>query len=469
MTGLKTRNGGTEIYGEDITAARAALMLKRARLMGILTLILLPLFGVSDWIDYRSSFPLWVRLIATLLVLGAYLIGMTDWGSRRPFFLVFACTIFVPASLALIMWRQNDVKDSQDGFVILILGVCGLLPARTAHAAFLCAIILSLFFGTGVYTYGSAVISKLGPDIIVLLSVTAFCLIIRDVANKLWEREFELRAAIKELRATQMQLIETEKMAALGRLVAGVAHEMNNSLTVIASNLSPLERAVKSLLDARNERDDQDSADGDAGATRTNVAYSLKMLHSGIERAASITQNLKKYSSRSQGQHSTSDVNGIVESSISLISTKAKEKDVTIHREYGSVPPVKADPQGLGQVLVNVLINAFDAVPESGNIWVRTAALTGTDHLSGATANQSGVLITVNDDGPGIDPQNLSRLFEPFFTTKPPGAGMGLGLGIARRIVENHNGTIEIANDTRGTVVSIKLPADGGSLTGPRS
>jgi len=415
------------------------------------------LFGISDWIDYHSFFPLWVRLFATLFLLVANLIGLTDWGARRPFFVVSVCIVVAAASLSVIMWHQNDVKDSQDGFLILILGVCALLPAPTMQLAALCAIILGFFFGTGVYSYGSSVISRLGPDIIVLLSVALFSLAIRDVANRLWEREFQLRAALEELKTTQAQLIETEKMAALGRLVAGVAHEMNNSLTVIASNLSPLERAVKSLLD---ERDIRNSADDDAGATRTKVAYSLKMLHSGVERAASITQNLKKYASRSQGHHYRADLNEIVEGSISLIATKAGEKDVTIHREFGTVPPIEADPQGLGQVLVNVLINAFDAAPVSGNIWVRTALLPGGDHLTGATGSQSGVLITVKDDGPGIAPQNLSRLFEPFFTTKPPGAGMGLGLGIARRILEDHKGTIEIANDTRGTVVSIKLPAD---------
>src|SRR5258708_1597141 len=109
MTALKTAvNGGIDIDREDLSKAHAALMLQRARLMGILGLTLFPVFGISDWIDYHSFFPLWVRLFATLLILVAYTIGFTKWGSHHPFHLASVCIIIVALSLAVIMWHQND-------------------------------------------------------------------------------------------------------------------------------------------------------------------------------------------------------------------------------------------------------------------------------------------------------------------------------------------------------------------------
>jgi C4-dicarboxylate-specific signal transduction histidine kinase len=452
-------NEGIDMTHERMAKEHAALMLQRARLAAILGLSIYPIFGISDWIDYHSIFPLELRLFTTLVILAAFIMSRTKGGSHHPFSLASICFIAVAVSLAIIMWRQHDVKGYTDGFEMLILAFCGLIPARTAQSAICCSIIVAIFLGTGMFSLGSSTLELLGPQVIALVCVTVICLVIRHVANRLWEREFisrqQLREALEELRATQTQLVEAEKMSALGRLVAGVAHEMNNSLSVIASNLSPLERAMNALLNR------EDHPENDATrTTRDTMTYSIKLLHRGVERAAKIIQNLRKYSTRSQGQHSLADANEIVELSVSLIATQAKEKDVTIHCEYGDVSPIKADSQSLSQVLVNVLTNAFDAVPESGNIWVRTDMLSNGNRPSGLAGSQSTIVIIVRDDGPGIPAENLAKLFDPFFTTKPPGAGMGLGLGIARRIIEDHHGAIEIANYARGALVSIKLPAD---------
>jgi two-component system sensor histidine kinase HupT/HoxJ len=266
----------------------------------------------------------------------------------------------------------------------------------------------------------------------------------RHIMNRLWEQEFEarhqLQQTLAELQRTQQQLIQSEKMSALGRLVAGVAHEFNNPLSVIASNLHPLARAVETL--AAGARDDKP----ELTAAQQTIRRSLELMRSGIERAEAVTSNLRQYSAPPRGRRSPVDLNAVVELSVALVTPRAREQAVQLHCEYGALAPVLGEAQSLSQVFVNVLANACDAA--TGKIWVRTAV--GKEPGS--------AVVTIRDDGPGIAPEHLSQLYEPFFTTKPPGAGMGLGLALARRIVEQQQGQIEISNASPGALVVITLP-----------
>ncbi|MBI3302864.1 MAG: GHKL domain-containing protein [Deltaproteobacteria bacterium] len=289
-------------------------------------------------------------------------------------------------------------------------------------------------------------------------------LVSRYIANTLWEGEFsarqQLQQALTELQTTQRQLVQAEKMAALGWLVAGVAHELNNPLSVIAANLRPLERAAEALA--------KDRADGKTDASEAahqTIIRSVELLRRGVERAAGVVQNLRQYSTASRGHYTLTDLNAVIEMTVSLVASKEREKDVTIHRQYGALAPVMCDAQSLSQVFVNVLENACDAVAQSGNIWVRTEMSLGRNSHASLPEGKASVVITISDDGSGVPSEHLAKLFDPFFTTKSPGAGMGLGLALARRIIEDHGGQIEVANGSPGAVVSIILPATSSTVS----
>lgn len=449
---------------ESLREARAALLLQRARIIAVMAIMIHPLFGVADWLDFQDTVSIKIRLLVTLdlvLLLG---VSYTRWGAQHCLSLVFAGLVVIGANLAFIMWHQNDFYEYEDGFGLLIVTFCVFIPATMAQSALVCAAILALYFGPILLKGGSAMsLSEFGTRVIGLSSLATIALIGRHVANTLWEREFyarqELQQALNELQTTQRQLVQAEKMAALGRLTAGVAHELNNPLWVISTNLRPLERATESLS--------KDTEDGktDVTAARQTIARSITLLRRGLERAAAVVQNLNQYATPSRGHYAPTDLNAEIEMTVSLVATKVREKAVTIHREYGTLPPILCDAQSIGQVFVNVLENACDAVAQSGNIWVRTEVVLERHSPISSQEGGAAVLVTIRDDGPGIPPDHLSKLFDPFFTTKPPGAGMGLGLGIVRRIVEDHGGKIEVANGSRGVVVSITLPITSSAVS----
>jgi signal transduction histidine kinase len=418
-----------------------------------------PLFAIADWLHFHDIIPIGIRLLATLGIVLVLALSYTRWGAKRIFSLVVAGFVIAGAGLAGIIWRHDAFFIGYaDGFSQLVLTFCVFIPATVAQSVLACASILAMYFGPALLRYGATMPPELGIWMVALSSATTIALVGRHIANTLWEREFrarqELQQALNELQTTQRQLVQSEKMAAMGRLIAGVAHELNNPLSVIAANLRPLERAAETLAqDTKNGK--LDSSD----AACQTIARSVELLHRGVERAAAVIRNLRQYSAASRGHYTFTDLNAVVEMTVALVATKVREKAVTIHHEYGTLASVRCDAQSLSQVFVNVLENACDAVAPSGNIWVRTETIPERATQAFPQEGGASVVITVRDDGPGIPPEHLSKLFDPFFTTKPPGTGMGLGLAIARRIVEDHGGQIEVANGSPGAIVSITLPA----------
>jgi signal transduction histidine kinase len=449
---------------ENIRQARAVLMLQRGRITAGLGMTVYPLFAIADWLHFHDLVPIGIRLLATFGVALMLALSYTRWGARRIFGLVVTGFIIAAAGLAGIIWRHDAFFIGYaDGFIQLILTFCVFIPATTAQSALVCTAILAMYFGPALFRYGSAIPPELGVFVVGLSSATIITLIGRHIANTLWEREFrarqELQQTLTELQTTQRQLVQAEKMAALGRLTAGVAHELNNPLSVISANLRPLERATELLV--------KDTKDGKTDVTTAHqtIAQSITLLHRGVERAAAVVQNLRQYSTASRGHYAPTDLNAVLEMTVSLVAPKAREQGITIHRQYGALTPVLCDAQSLSQVFVNVLENACDAVTQSGNIWVRTAMMPAQNSHTSSQEREASVVVTIRDDGPGIPSEHLAKLFDPFFTTKPPGAGVGLGLGIARRIVEDHGGQIEVANGSPGAIVSVTLPTTPSTVS----
>jgi signal transduction histidine kinase len=250
-----------------------------------------------------------------------------------------------------------------------------------------------------------------------------------------------LERTLRDLKAAQAQLLQTEKLASLGQLVAGVAHEINNPVSFIVGNVQPLRKELGRLQTLAAERDDPD-----LGGIAERASFILDMLARGAERTVGIVTDLRIFSRVGDVLPRPTDLHEGIEVSLRLLKPKWGDR-IEIHRDYGQLPPVLAAPGQLNQVFMNILANACDAVPETGNIWIQTACEAGQ------------VTVVIRDDGAGIAPEHLGRIFEPFFTTKPQGKGTGLGLAISYGIVTHHGGTIAARSEPgEGTEFTIVLP-----------
>ncbi len=255
----------------------------------------------------------------------------------------------------------------------------------------------------------------------------------------------ELARAYDSLKAAQAQLLTTEKMASLGLVVAGVAHEINNPLSFIVGNVDPLRQTLAEIqaLAARHH-------DPRLSHEMDRLAKMLGLMALGAERTAAIVQDLRTFSRLGEAEPRPTDLHEAIEVSLRLLRPRWAGR-ITIHREYGSLRAVDVIPGQLNQVFMNVLSNACDAIHGRGNVWIRTQC-TDTE-----------ITVAIRDDGSGITAEHLGRVFDPFFTTKPFGQGTGLGLAITQGIVANHGGTIRVETEVdRGTQLTISLPRIAG-------
>ena len=254
----------------------------------------------------------------------------------------------------------------------------------------------------------------------------------------------ELARAYDGLKAAQAQLLTTEKMASLGLIVAGVAHEINNPVSFIIGNVEPLHQTFALLRTLAAQHQDARLTD-----EIDRLAKILGLMALGAERTAAIVQDLRTFSRLGEAQPRPTDLQEGIEVSLRLLRPRWADR-ITIHREYGVLAPVEVIPGQINQVFINVLANACDAIRERGNLWIRTAAEGGH------------IVVAIRDDGPGIPPEQVARVFDPFFTTKPMGQGTGLGLAITQGIVSHHGGTIEVTSQPgHGTEFRIVLPLEG--------
>ncbi|PWB80675.1 MAG: hypothetical protein C3F08_03855 [Candidatus Methylomirabilota bacterium] len=266
----------------------------------------------------------------------------------------------------------------------------------------------------------------------------------------------ELRRSYDELKQSQQLLVRQEKLASLGRLAAGLAHELNNPLSSVAGFAEALQRRVET------------EAIGDA-ATRTEWGRYVTMIQDEVARAATIVRRLLDFSRQREPAFSLVDLHDVVLRAVSFVERQASlENQRIVVAPFPDRSIVKADAQMLQQVFLNLLTNALDAIESGGEI--RIEALHRRESI-GPACEQTWLDVLVSDTGSGISPENLSRIFDPFFTTKEVGKGTGLGLAISQSIVEQHKGTIEARNREvgTGTLVIVSLPlADATEMGGKR-
>ncbi|MBT8109055.1 MAG: hypothetical protein KJP17_12505 [Gammaproteobacteria bacterium] len=280
------------------------------------------------------------------------------------------------------------------------------------------------------------------------------------------EARRDLERVTDELEAARDQLIRGEKMASMGLLAAGVAHEINNPVAFVTSNLNSLGdcyREILVALDAGTGDDAQQKvSDGfDVDMMREDVSQILAECQDGMSRVRKIVDNLKHFSRSCEDDWRHTDLHDELDRALNLAHNELKYKAEVI-REFGDVPAVECIPSQLNQVFLNLLINAAHAIEDKGQITVTTARggaprLRRSWHASGT----DWVQVTIADSGAGMDEEIRSRVFEPFFTTKDIGKGTGLGLPVSFGIIKNHGGDISVASEPgRGSVFTVCLPVN---------
>lgn len=291
--------------------------------------------------------------------------------------------------------------------------------------------------------------------------------LLRAMEDQLGLRNRELAKAYRHLKSSQMQLIQSEKMASLGQMVAGVAHEINTPLGYARNNLelarAGLEQAreliaayarLVALLTADNvtERDLNDALGqvADLSEAFGGLGEEMGALFDdtlyGLDQIADLVRNLKNFSRLDQAMVDDIDLNAALDSALKIAHNAIKHK-LTVVKRYGEIPRIRCAPSQINQVFLNMIVNAGQAVEGSGKLLLKTYAEDGHVH------------VVIQDNGRGIAREHLARIFDPFFTTKPVGEGTGLGLSISYQIIRQHGGEIRVASQPgRGTRFLIRLP-----------
>jgi len=279
----------------------------------------------------------------------------------------------------------------------------------------------------------------------------------RELAETL-EQKVEERK--KELENAQRQLLQQEKMASIGQLAAGVAHEINNPTGFVYSNLQTLKNYHRQLSEVLNlARTLLDSAAPaqknkfSAKWKQEDIDYIINDLTDlddqsikGTERIIRIVRGLSRFSHVNEDQQESFNLNELLDSTVELLWNEIKHK-VELVKEYGKVPNINGNPNQISQVFVNLIMNALQAVDKKGTITL------------GTRLDNGAVEIKIIDTGSGITQENLNKVFDPFFTTKPVGQGTGLGLAISYQIIKAHGGDIKIESELwKGTTFTITLP-----------
>jgi signal transduction histidine kinase len=271
----------------------------------------------------------------------------------------------------------------------------------------------------------------------------------------------ELRYTLENLKLTQDQLIQSEKLASVGQLTAGIAHELNNPVNFISGNVKPLKRDMEDIFKILGKyesiinENDLGREFHEIESLKKNLDYKiltdeikrlLEGISEGAHRSSEIVKGLRSFSRLDDDKFKLADLHEGLDSTLILLYNKTKGK-INIHKEYGDLPEIECLPSKINQVFMNILTNSIQAIDGKGDIFIETIS-------SGI-----GVKIIIRDTGSGMTPEVKKHIFEPFYTTKEVGSGTGLGLAISYGIIEQHKGNIDVISELgKGTEFIISLP-----------
>ena len=295
-----------------------------------------------------------------------------------------------------------------------------------------------------------------------------------ETSAKIEAQNKELKKALKRIEETQTQMLQSEKMASIGQLAAGVAHEINNPTGFVSSNLKTLldyQSDIAQLIEGYRElvTELENDACGDKAPDRVrkniekvksiereididflmeDIGDLIGDCREGTDRIKKIVIDLKDFAHPGEDAVQSVDINSGLDSTLNVVNNEIKYK-ATVQRDFQAVPIIKGYPQQLNQVFMNILVNAAQAIEKRGEITIRTCS------------KDDFVEVAISDTGCGIPARNLKKIFDPFYTTKDVGKGTGLGMNIAYNIIQKHKGTIDVQSEVgKGTTFTIRLPVN---------
>ena len=285
---------------------------------------------------------------------------------------------------------------------------------------------------------------------------------LKTINELLENQKKELQLTLESLKMTQSQLVQSEKMATIGQLVAGIAHEINNPVTFISAGVDSLHanlEEVRQVLDIYHMITPNNAKEKlkEIEKLKEEIEYQeavseidklIDSVRTGSDRTAEIVKGLRTFSRLDEDVLKFADIHEGLDSTLILLQNKYKEH-IEIEKQYGEIPEIECFPGQLNQVFMNILANAIDAIEDKGTITISTSTSNGS------------IKISIKDTGKGIPEDIQPRIFEPFFTTKEVGQGTGLGLSICHSIIEKHNGSIDVKSKVgEGSEFVIRLPVN---------
>jgi len=259
------------------------------------------------------------------------------------------------------------------------------------------------------------------------------------------EHKVEERTA--ELKETFARMVQSEKMASLGQLVAGVAHEINNPISAISSSQQSMTRSIEKLTSTLKPSKVETEQNSDVSLALKVLENTGNVISDGSKRIAEIVARLKSFAKLDEAELQNVNIHRGIDETLALLEHDFQDR-IVVSREFGSIPNITCNPRQLNQVWLNLLINTSEAQQKGGGeIRISTSQLNGK------------IAVEIKDNGSGISKDDLKRIFDPGFTTKSKGTGTGLGLAICFQIVESHNGKIEVQSEVgNGTKFTVFLP-----------
>lgn len=451
--------------------------LSRRRLQTAISLIAL-LFSL---VFSTAGFLTGLYISSVLLIFSTLLAAVSLYRIRlglKPQKTLFMVLTICAFCVYIIIIETGIYKTAMIGWLVLIPITCVMFLKRWAKLAlwvnitFLAVVVTLWRFGiyynkqfTNEQEMFLSVIYSMGLVLIVYWFGTAFDRHRYETVLKLMrvkESKDELTKAMDELKQAKSQLVQTEKLAAIGELTAGIAHEINNPINFVKGNVGPLKSNLMQLRNVTFKMQEEIDRVGDATSIETIKKYKEEieyqylaeetyMLLNGIEeganRTAEIVKGLRNFSRLDESEMKMANINECLDSTLILLNNKLKKQHIALEKKYEELPSIMCYPGQLNQVFMNIIGNAIHAIQEKGKITLVTHA------------DKDNIHISIADTGEGMSEEIKEKIFQPFFTTKAVGEGTGLGLSITYGIIKKHNGSIEVQSELgKGTTFNIIIP-----------